>query len=172
MHIKLTAGQSVFLHGWLHPKPSLRWEDVTEKQSITFARCKDAGLSLKQLFQLQPNITEWVRFGAVRLSDTAEMWDLWQFHPFRDLRADLADILSLRWSCELLRKMGVSYNELVEQGMVPETMRMFSFTLLGWINIGFRAEHLKAFSDPQIVAVFGMTRQGAERHFLDSEIQH
>lgn len=167
MPIKLTPGQSVFLHGWWAPRPSLNWTDVAEKGYIDFDRCRAANLSLRQLHALQPSIGEWVRFGGVQLRHATEMRELWDVHPLRDLRADLADLLALRWGSETLRSMGVSYSDLVEVGMTPETMRMFGFSLLGWINLGFRREHVASFTDVQINTVFALTRQSVEACFAE-----
>jgi hypothetical protein len=166
LQMQLTPGQSTFIHGWFTPKPSLRWNDVVESPGITFARCKQANVSLRQLYQLQPDVSEWIRFGGVTLDNVAEMHETWDIDVFRDFKADLADVLRFRWGSEVLRRIHVTYERLIENGMTAETMRMFGFTLLGWINLGFKQAHIQGFTDLQIISVFGMTRQVAESCFI------
>ena len=168
MFIQLTPGQAVTLHGWFSPRLTLRWEDVRERDDLTFVECRKAALTLKQLHQLQPAIEEWVRYGGVTIANALEMHELWEFHPLRDLKADLADLLALRFGSEALRRMRVTYEDLLSAGMSPETMRMFGFSVLGWINLGFRKDHLANFTDAQITLVFALTRQAAEHCFLES----
>jgi hypothetical protein len=167
MPIRLTPGQSVYLHGWFTPLETLSWGDVVAKPAITFDRCRSANLSLAQLHALQPDGAEWVRHGEVGLRHAEDMAGLWGLHPLADLRADLADLLALRPASAALRKMGVTYDDLVGVGMTPETMVLFGFTALGWASLGLRRGHLAHFTDAQIHYVFGLTRAAAEHCFLE-----
>jgi hypothetical protein len=164
-HVPLTPGQAVWLHGWAAPKPVLRWADVVDSEAITFARCRAANLSLRQLHTLQPDVTEWVKHGGVTLRDAADMCELWTFDVLRDFGADLADVLSQRWGADTLRRMGATYERLARVGLTPETMRLFGFTARGWAALGMRRENLDALSDAHIHAVFALTRQEAESCF-------
>lgn len=166
MYITLTPGQAVTLHGWWSPSLSLHWRDVVEKDDITFRRCREVNIPLKQLHLLQPDVAQWVQYGGLTVAHAQEVCDLWQCNPITDLRADLADVLSMGWKAETLRRMGVTYAHLCEAGMTPETMRMFGFSMLGWINLGFRTEDLRLFTDAQVTAVFLLSRQAAERCFV------
>lgn len=168
MPIRLTPGQSVFLHGWWSPLETLSWGDVVAKEGITFDRCRAANISLKQLHVLQPDGVEWVRHGGVVIQHAEDMAGLWRLHPLHDLRADLADLLSLRLASAALRKMGVVYDDLVGVGMTPETMVLFGYTALSWASLGLRQGHLAHFTDAQIHYVFGLTRPAAEHCFLES----
>ena len=162
MPISLTPGQAVFLHGWWNPVGTLSWSDVVAKDSITFDRCRAANLSPKQLHALQADISAWVQHGGVTIRHAAEMADHWRFHALRDLKADLADVLAQRFSSQTLRKLGVTYDDLLAIGMSPESMVFFGFTVLGWTNLGFTRQHLRSFSDAQIHVVFALTRPAAE----------
>jgi hypothetical protein len=172
MPVRLTPGQSVYLHGWWTPLETLSWGDVVAKEAITFDRCRAANLSLAQLHALQPDGAEWVRHGGVGLRHAEDMAALWRLHPLADLRADLADLLALRPASAALRKMGVSYDDLVGVGMTPETMVLFGYTALGWASLGFRRSHLALFTDAQIHYVFGLTRAAAEHCFLEPGHAH
>ena len=170
MPLRLTPGQSVFLHGWWAPSETLSWSDVVAKDAITFDRCRAAKLTLKQLHDLQPDGAAWIRHGGVTLAHAADMADLWHVHPIRDLRADLADIIAMRPPSATLRRMGVSYDDLVAVGMSPETMVLFGYTTLGWATVGFRQHHLANFSDAQIYHLFALTRPSAEQCFRQASM--
>jgi hypothetical protein len=168
MPIRLTPGQSVYLHGWWSPLETLSWNDVVAKEALTFDRCRAARIPLKQLHALQPEAAEWVRHGGATLAHAEDMAELWRVHPLRDLRADLADVLAMRFPSATLRRMGVCYDDLVGVGMSPDTMVLFGYTVLGWAGLGLRQHHLAHFSDAQIHYVFALTRAAAEHCFLQS----
>lgn len=162
MPITLTPGQAVSIHGWATPRLSLRWRDVADRHDLTYGLCRKLGLTPRDLHRLQPSIAEWVQHGAAGVEHALEMHELWDLHPIRDLRADLADILSLRWGSETLARMRVTYEDLIQAGMTPATMRLFGLTVAGWISLGFSRQHLATMTDADVHAVFLLTRQEVE----------
>ena len=190
--ITLTPGQAVTLHSWSRPKQSLQWEDVVENDKITFTKCRECNLSLKQLHSLQPDIREWKHHGGVSLKMLPEMCHLWQVHPIHDMGADLGDLITMRWSAETLRKMGITMEDLKEIGLTADNMCMFGYTLMGWwthirkvsrsrwccpfgatlmgwLGLGLVLEDINIMSEPQIARTFGLTKVAAQRCVVDSQ---
>jgi hypothetical protein len=163
--VTLTPGQTVNIHGWLTPKTTLEWQDVVSRPDLTFESLKKRNLTLRQLHTLQSNVEEWVRHGEVTLAHAPEMAELWVVHPVRDMRADLGDLIAIRWSAATLRKMGVTWADIRQLGAGPAMMPMFGFTLLGWQGLGFCRDDLSDMSDAEIAVTFGLTRQVAESCF-------
>lgn len=163
--ITLTAGQSVSLHGWLSPRQTLTWRDVCDNETITFEKCRACNISLKQLHQLQSDVKQWVAHGSVSFRHAYDMHRIWQINPLADMKADLADILSMQWGSETIRSLNITYTDLRRVGMTPETMQLFGFTLAGWTSLGFTPSDLNVITDAQIAALFGMTRQMVQSCF-------
>eukprot|EP00961_Rhodomonas_salina_P296281 3936202-Rhodomonas_salina.1 len=150
MPLQLSPGQAVTLHGWLRPRQTLRWADVVDSPHITYDRCRVARLAPKSLQQLQPSVPEWIAHGGVLLAHAPELAGVWDFDLVTDFRVDLADVLSMRWHADTLRRLRVTYEDLVGIGLTPETMHLFGFSLLGWASLGFRCAHLAALGDAHI----------------------
>jgi hypothetical protein len=163
--VSLTPGQAVNIHGWFAPKTTLEWQDVVNRADLTFETLKQRNLTLRQLHELQSSVEEWVRHGQVTLAHGPEMAELWLVHPVRDMRADLGDLIAIRWSAVTLRKMGVTWTDIKQLGAGPAIMPMFGFTLLGWQGLGFGRHDLSEMTDAEIAVTFGLTRQVAESCF-------
>ncbi len=162
MRLKLTAGQAVYLHGWLEARRTLRWPDVLANQSLTFERMRLANVSALALHQLQPDIAAWTKHRRAQIEDCPQM-EPWAAHPIKDFHADLADLIALRWAPELLVRMGVTYADLVEIGLTPANMALFDFTLLGWAHVGFSRAVAQGIPDPALSRLFGMPKQDVLR---------
>ena len=166
MRIKLTAGQSVTIHGWMHPKDSLSWGDVVADDRLTFSFLRDyTQISPVLLHRLQPDICAWVSSKRVDLLDTPTLTP-WGAHPIRDLKADLGDIVHMGWKAHTLRAFGVTYSDLVEVGMTPDSMILFGFTLYDWGILGFSEADAAGFSAPALGRLFGLTRADVSRCFM------
>lgn len=100
------------------------------------------------------------------------MMEVWDLNPLTDFKANLTDILSMRLPSENMHSMKVTYPDLLAVGLSADTMLMFGYTvtMLGWINLGFRLEHLSSLTDAQITVLFGLTRQAAELCFIHSTL--
>lgn len=158
VNIVLTPGQAVTLFGWLRPRESLRWQDVVEAERLTFAFLRKCGLTPKQLHALQPDMSQWARYGGVKLQDAADMVPLWSTNPVQDLRLDIADIIQAQLPSEKLRLLGITFDSMCDMGLSPDLMRLFGYTLQGWINLGLRRTHIEAMTDWQCIMVFNMQR--------------
>jgi len=160
MRLKLTPGQSCYLHGWLSPKPTLCWADIRNSPSLSLQTLLSAGLDADDLHQLQPDVAQWVRAGRVTLADCPLMADLWGAHPVRDFKADLGDVAGFRWSADAMVKMGLTYGELVELGLTPGSMAIFTHvTLHGWGQLGMTRADAALVPDPVLIALFNMPKQ-------------
>ena len=162
MRLKLTPGQAVYLHGWLEARRTLRWADVLVNQSLTFARMRSANLSPTSLHELQPDISAWTKHRLALLEDCPDM-EPWSAHPIKDFRADLADLISMRWPPELLVRMGVTYADLVDIGLTPANMALFDFTLLGWAHVGLTRAVAHCIPDPALSRLLGTPKQDVLR---------
>jgi len=160
MRLKLSPGQACYLHGWLNPKTTLSWPDVRSNPALTLQNLLSAGLTLDDLHQLQPEVSEWVKAGRVTLADCPAMADLWGAHPVRDFKADLGDVAGFKWTADAMLRMGLNYAELVEIGLTPASMIVFTHvTLHGWSQLGFTRAEAAQVSEPVLVALFSMPKQ-------------
>jgi hypothetical protein len=166
MRIKLTAGQSVTIHGWMNPKDTLSWVDVLADERLTFSFLHNyTNISLVLLHRLQPDIGAWVSAKRVELLDTPTLLP-WGAHPIRDLKADLGDLVYMGWKANMMHAMGVTYHDLVEAGMTPDSMILFGFTLYDWSILGFSEADAAGFSAPALGRLFGLTRADVSRCFI------
>ena len=160
MRLKLTPGQSCYLHGWLSPKPTLSWPDIRCNPKLTLQHLLSAGLDLDDLHHLQPEVSEWIRAGRVTIADCPLMADLWGAHPVRDFRADLGDVAGFKWSADVMLRVGLNYAELVELGLTAASMVVFThITLYGWSQLGMTRADAEKIPEPALVALFGMPKQ-------------
>lgn len=158
MRLRLTAGQAVFIHGWLAPKRSLTWADVETNQEMTLRRLLDARLPISALYQLQPDPAAWIRSGSVVVADCPAMVP-WGAHPVRDFNAELADLVELRWPVDVMLAVGLSYRDLVEIGLSFSNMRLFSWIrLLGWAQLGLCRADVRDVPEPTLVRLFGISK--------------
>lgn len=157
--IPLTPGQAVTVHGWIRARTSLTWGDVLANDALSFHVLLGYNLTEADLHQLQPDLQAWVRSSKVRLEDLPRMLHLWEPHPIKDLKADLADLARMRWSADTLAGMHVTYQELTEIGLMPANMHMLGITLVGWASLGFSRYHAEAISREMLYTLFGMTKE-------------
>jgi hypothetical protein len=155
--VELTPPQIVTLFGWFNLKPFITWEDIKKNSKITFHALRTAGLTPTQLHTIQPDIREWKEHGSITLHDCVTMTE-WPAHPIHTMKADLADIISMRWSPEQMISLGITVDELIEIGMIPDLMTMFVFSLSSWVTIGLTRNHVNDMTDNQILRIFRMSR--------------
>jgi hypothetical protein len=155
--VELTPPQIVTFFGWFNLKPYLRWDDIPKNPNITFRSLRAAGLTPTQLHTIQPDVQQWKTHGSITLHDCVEM-TLWPAHPIHVMKADLADIISMRWSPEQMVSLGINVDELMELGMIADLMTMFVFSLSSWVTIGLTQKHVTNMSDVEILRVFRMSR--------------
>ena len=159
MRLKLTPGQSCFLHGWLNPKPTLSWPDIRSKPEFTLQKLISAGIDLDDIHKLQPDVSEWVKAGRVTIADCPLMADLWGAHPVRDFKADLGDVAGFRWTADAMVKMGLTYGDLVDLGLTPASMVLFTHvTLHGWAQLGMSRADAAQIPEQALVGLFCMPK--------------
>ena len=158
MKIPLTPGQAVTIHGWANPKETLSWTDILSKSTLTFRfLITEARIPQELLHKLQPDIAAWKQANKVTLEDAVYLTQ-WPAHPVRDLRADLSDLINTNWPAEVRVKTGVTYADLLETGLTPETMGMFNFTLLDWSNLGLTKADAEKIPAHSLARLFNLPR--------------
>lgn len=166
--MQLTPEQSIQIFGyWDQPREFLSWEDVKSK-SLSWRDLRvNYGCTAKQLHRMQPDKHEWLRRGNLAIGDA---WDLVIFpvNPFEDLRADLAEVWHMRWPVDALVSMGVTYEQLRQNGMSEDIMRQFGFPLSGWQKLSLRSEHVT----PNMAANFGLSAGEVQRILQEHQPVH
>ena len=163
MRIPLTAGQAVTIHGWMNPKETLTWTDVLNNEALTFGFLHGSARIAKELLhRMQPDITAWVSSGRAGIEDLQHLGP-WGAHPIRDLKADLGDVIHMRWGAQALSRAGVTYSDLVEAGMTHESMGLLGFTLYDWGLIGFTEADAEKIPAAILGRLFNLTPSGVAR---------
>jgi len=158
MRINLTPGQAVTIHGLWRARESLSWGDVLLNETLTFSALLSFNITEQNLYVLQPDLQAWIKSKKATLQDCPRMRS-WDAHPVKDFKADLADLIAMRWTSDTITRVGVAYEELLELGLTPETMGLFSFTLMMWHEIGFRRTHAEQIPPNTLYRMFGMSKQ-------------
>ena len=158
MKISLTPGQAVTVHGWWRARESLTWGDVLSNECLTFKKLLEYNIREQELFVLQPDIQSWIKAGKLSLDDFPRL-KLWGGHPIRDYKADLADMARMQWPVDTLLRMGVAYQDLLDLGLIPETMALFNYTLAMWASLGFRRAHAENTPNHILFKLFNMSKQ-------------
>jgi hypothetical protein len=170
MHIKLTPGQAVFLHGWLAARQTLTWGDILNNPSLCFSVLLTANLPTTMLHQLQPDASSWIKNQKATIQDCAQMAQHWDVHPIRDFKADLADIVSAKWPPHTMQQMNLTYADLVQIGMTPVSMGLFTHvTLAGWAQLGFTKSHAADIHEVHLIRLFGIPKTDVMRS-LSNEV--
>lgn len=113
--------------------------DLTDNEAITYEQCRAVNLrlSLKQPdSELHDSALHCC--GSRASVNGCSMMEVWDLNLLIDFKADLTDILSMRWQSEDMSSMKVThpYVLLVAVGLRADTMHMFGYTMLSWINLG------------------------------------
>ena len=132
--IMLTPRQSTLIHGWLNSIPTLTWNDV-KRRRLTIENLLAANLRPADLVTLQTDPNQWVKHAGAQLKHIRIMI-IWPANPFKHFNADLADVLSMKFTSIEMIRMDVTYNQLVSHGMNERTERMFHFDSEEWSMLG------------------------------------
>lgn len=166
--MKLTPEQSIKIFGWWdQPREYMNWDDVKTKELSWRDLRLVYGFSALELKRLQPDKDEWLKRSSLSMHD---VWDMHVFpvNPFSDFRADLAEVWRMKWPPETLQSMGVTFTQLQEEGMSPEIMRQFGFSLSAWQKLGLRDCHVT----PAISAIFGMPLDEVKQILSEHSVVH
>ena len=118
----------------VYPSPTLTWKDV-KKRKLTIDYLLSTKLRPADLVTIQPDPGEWVLHAGASLNH-ARLMIIWPANPFKHFNADLADVLSMKFTCTELIRMDVTYTQLVSLGMNKKTERMFHFDDDEWSMMG------------------------------------
>ena len=159
MFLRLSPAQSTGVHGWgLNLKTTLTWTDVEDREDINLDLLLGLGIRPQDLARIQPCVRKWVLHAGANPGHAKEML-AWPAHPLKDLQGELSDVIMLKATSKQLKVMGVTYADLKEVGMTPETMRLLSLSFQGWIDMGLTMEDAsRDFTDAQLGRVFNLTR--------------
>ena len=159
--VLINARQSVAIFGlWDQPRHVLEWTDVTAR-NLTWRTLRDAmQLEPDKLQRLQPDPIEWVSRASITLQDLPDM-ACFPVNPFVHLRADLAEVWSMRWSADTLQQLGVTFEQLRAKGMNGQVMQHFNFTLGQWLSLGMTNAHVRAMDDDCVRRCFDMPKDEA-----------
>lgn len=158
MRIVLTPGQGVLAHGWFNAREYLTWGDVLVNDKLTFEYMLfTMHLNERILHNLQPDLQAWIKNKKMVLENCPHL-TFWDAHPIKDFRSDLADLIRMRWQAEQYKNMGVTYQDLLELGLTAETMMLFGFTLMNWVQIGFNRTHCESIPDNILYKLFSMNK--------------
>lgn len=156
--LSLTPRQSIKIFGWFNqPSLTIAWSDVKEK-TLTWNGLRKLGFSAVELKRLQPEKMAWIQRGGVRLIDMPDLL-VFPVNPFRDFRADVAEVWECKFSAQQLLEMGVNYTDFVQAGLSPLIMQHFQFSLRDWLDFGFSQNDVHKLTDDEIVAVFHVQRK-------------
>ena len=159
MKIILTPGQAVTVHGWLQAKETLSWGDVLSNDGLSMEFLMHRARIPKELLhRIQPDLLAWLLAGRITLAETAELHKVFAAHPIKDLKADFPDLVALKWSAQVMRRVGVSYKDLREAGMTNDTMGLFGYTLYDWTTLGFCRADAEEVPAASLGRLFGMVK--------------
>lgn len=154
--LRLTASQAIDIYGPWNPKRLLSWK-LVDHNELTWKRLRATGLSVNDLYKLQPDPEPWIDKKLVEVEDIIEM-SVWNIHPIRQMRCTLSQLALLHWPAEVFIRTGVTYEDLVAVGLTIQSMPIFGFTLLNWSLIGLKRNHLENATELECVKIFGMKK--------------
>lgn len=167
--MEITALESIRIFGlWDQPHHILTWNDIIEKK-YTWRSMRYMGLSAERLFGLQSGIAEWICRGNLRLVDLPDM-TIFPVNPFTDLRADIGEVILMKWSHDTLKKMGVTYDQLIKTGMSPQIIPFFNISLSAWVLLGLKTEHALKWTEQESTVSFGISHTDLLRILRDQEV--
>jgi len=150
--MKINPEQSIKLFGWWdQPRSYVNWNDIKSKQLSWKTLRLEFGFTAEELYTLQRDKEEWIKRGQLTLYDVSDM-RMFPIHPFKDMRADIGEIWNMKWSPDLLYEMGVTYEEMRDEGLSVEIMKHFGFPLSCWQKLGLKASHVTA----EMSLIFGL----------------
>ena len=149
----MSARQSIQIFGlWDQPRVIVTWDDFKERELSWYDLRNKYGFHAEQLKRIQPRKEEWVMRGQIKLFDVLDM-RCFPVNPFTDLGADLAEVLSMKWTAREMSEMDMTYAQMLERGLTPSVMRHFHFALSGWMELGLQEQHV---TTQESADVFGM----------------
>jgi len=155
--VKISPYQSTSLFGWWNqPILTLSWHDIKQK-NFTWRQLRALGLTAEQLKNTQSAVSEWIQRGGIQITDIPDM-TVFPVNPLTDFGVDLSELWSLKCECGEMKRMGITYEQLIERGITPQIMHAFNMPLSSWVELGFGEEHAGYFSDTEARHVFAVQK--------------
>jgi hypothetical protein len=159
MRIHITPGQGLYLFGPFNIHETLSWQEVVQNERLMFDYLLSANLTYQHLYNLQPDVSQWISANRVGLHNCPQMVNLWNAQAISDFKADLCNICGMQWPAETMIKVGVEYDDLVAIGLTEQLMTLFThLTLLGWAQLGFTRDDASAMSEAACTRLFGLPK--------------
>lgn len=173
LSIPLTAGQAVRIHGWMAPSRRLSWQVVITRPDLVFCTLytilcngiRDVGSheshrALDLMYNLQPNIMEWITNKKVALVDYEVMHNKWLVNPVTDYKGKvrIGEILQAGLSYEAMRGCNLSVDLLFSIGMTVDIIPLFRFSIDQWIQLGMRRHHVNSMTSGQVFSAFQLSK--------------
>ena len=102
--------------------------------------CAAVQIPPEKLYELQPDRQNGSSAGS-SVSPMSPIWLCFHINPISDLGADVAEVWNMKWSPEP-GSMGITFEQLHENGMSAQVMLHFGYPLSGWQRLGLRSEHV------------------------------
>lgn len=153
--VRITPYQSTCLFGWWkQPILTLSWHDI-KTNNFTWRQLRALDLTPEQLKNTQSCVTEWIQRGGIQITDIPDM-TVFPVNPLTDFGVDLSELWSLKCECGEMKRMGITYDQLIERGITPQIMHAFNMPLSSWVDLGFNEKHAGYFSDAEARHVFAV----------------
>ena len=155
--VEITPWQSVRLFGWWNqPTMTLCWTDI-KLHSFTWRQMRALQIQPEQLKTIQPSVAEWIQRGGIQITDIPDM-TVFPVNPLTHFGVDLSELWSLKCDCTTMKRMGISYAQLIDKGITPQIMAAFNMPLSSWVELGFTQQHAAYLSEPESMHVFSLPR--------------
>lgn len=156
--VQITPYQSVCLFGWFRqPILTLSWHDI-KTHNLTWRQMRGLGLSAEELKLVQPIVKEWIQRGGIQKGDIPDMI-VFPVNPLTDFGVDLAELWEMKCDSALMRRMGITYENLLDKGLTPSIMKAFGFSMGNWVELGFGEEHAAVLTEDEASLVFNVGRR-------------
>eukprot|EP00961_Rhodomonas_salina_P164689 2219158-Rhodomonas_salina.1 len=160
--IKLDANQAFLLYG-LRPKIIIDWNIVQDKSSLTVDKLLCAGLTITQIQQIQPKMSEWIKAGKLTHSHIGQC-KTWAIHIPNDCQwFTLMDCIQISHYATTSRmvEIGLSLDVLKDRyGFEYRTMCMMPYSYADWITLGFSfMKHGVEMDENMFYMIFAMTKK-------------
>jgi len=158
--IRLNAEQSIRLFGLLQAKTTLTWNDILRSPQINLKACVSQGICVRKLYNMQPDINEWIRNSKVHIQDI-ELLREWHPHPFQHFRCTIGDLVLHRKyiTPSVLQNAKITFDMLRENyGLTPDLMSLLKYSVSEWVSLGLSEDFLlnQLAPSPLYPKIFGM----------------
>jgi hypothetical protein len=120
--------QGIFIHGLFNTRRTVSWIDIVDQPLLTATKLLALGLAPAELLHIQPDINIWVQSAKVTASDVPALKS-WPLHPINHLKMDLVEFIMQKYTPQLLKDIGVTYDYLIDRMyMTFSTLVLFNFT--------------------------------------------